>query len=99
MIKPLYGFISDAVPLLGYRRRSYLALCGLLGAASWAAMGAGVTTPSAGRSGRVEHTCTLSQAGGRCLGPFGCPSPFSLPCSRDLSRAWIVGNRLFRRGG
>lgn len=32
MIKPLYGFLSDAVPLFGYRRCSYLALCGLLGA-------------------------------------------------------------------
>lgn len=32
MIKPLYGFLSDAVPLFGYRRRSYLVLCGLVGA-------------------------------------------------------------------
>lgn len=32
MIKPLYGFLSDAVPLFGYRRSSYLVLCGLLGA-------------------------------------------------------------------
>jgi len=30
-IKPIYGFLSDAVPLFGYRRRSYLVLCGLLG--------------------------------------------------------------------
>ncbi len=32
MIKPVYGFLSDAVPLFGYRRCSYLVLCGLLGA-------------------------------------------------------------------
>lgn len=32
MIKPLYGFISDSVPLFGYRRRSYLVACGILGA-------------------------------------------------------------------
>lgn len=38
LIKPLYGFISDGLPLFGYRRRSYLVLCGLLGAAAWAAM-------------------------------------------------------------
>lgn len=38
LIKPLYGFISDGVPLFGYRRRSYLVLCGLLGAASWFAL-------------------------------------------------------------
>lgn len=31
MIKPLYGFISDSIPLFGYRRRSYLVICGLLG--------------------------------------------------------------------
>lgn len=31
MVKPLYGFISDSVPLFGYRRRSYLVLCGLMG--------------------------------------------------------------------
>lgn len=35
LIKPLYGFISDGLPLFGYRRRSYLVLCGLLGALSW----------------------------------------------------------------
>ena len=28
--KPLYGFLSDSVPLFGYRKRSYLILSGLL---------------------------------------------------------------------
>ncbi len=32
VIKPVYGFLSDSVPLLGYKRRSYLVVCGLLGA-------------------------------------------------------------------
>lgn len=40
LIKPLYGFISDSVPLFGYRRRSYLILSGLLGALSWSLMAA-----------------------------------------------------------
>ena len=31
VIKPLYGILSDAVPLLGYHRRSYLIIFGLLG--------------------------------------------------------------------
>jgi uncharacterized membrane protein YjjB (DUF3815 family) len=35
LIKPIYGFISDGLPLFGYRRRSYLVLCGLVGAFSW----------------------------------------------------------------
>ncbi|KAF6139987.1 hypothetical protein GIB67_020378 [Kingdonia uniflora] len=38
LIKPLYGFISDSIPLFGYRRRSYLVLSGLLGALSWTLM-------------------------------------------------------------
>jgi folate/biopterin transporter len=35
MIKPLLGFISDGLPIFGYRRRPYLILAGLLGAGSW----------------------------------------------------------------
>mmetsp|Transcript_42160 Transcript_42160/g.75677 ORF Transcript_42160/g.75677 Transcript_42160/m.75677 type:complete len:298 (-) Transcript_42160:110-1003(-) len=38
LIKPLYGFLSDTVPLFGYRRRSYLQLCGLISASSWLAL-------------------------------------------------------------
>uniref|UniRef100_A0A1D1ZCQ7 General alpha-glucoside permease n=1 Tax=Anthurium amnicola TaxID=1678845 RepID=A0A1D1ZCQ7_9ARAE len=38
LIKPLYGFISDSIPLFGYRRRSYLFLSGILGALSWTLM-------------------------------------------------------------
>ena len=37
-IKPLYGFISDGIPLWGYKRRSYLVICGLLGSLSCAAV-------------------------------------------------------------
>ncbi|HEY9704690.1 MAG TPA: folate/biopterin family MFS transporter, partial [Allocoleopsis sp.] len=35
IIKPLFGFISDGLPILGYRRRPYLILSGLLGVISW----------------------------------------------------------------
>ncbi|MCU0568501.1 MAG: folate/biopterin family MFS transporter [Oculatellaceae cyanobacterium Prado106] len=35
MVKPLFGFISDGLPLFGYRRRPYLILSGLLGAGAW----------------------------------------------------------------
>jgi hypothetical protein len=31
VVKPLYGFLSDTVPIFGYRRRSYLVICGALG--------------------------------------------------------------------
>ncbi|MGF1569619.1 MAG: folate/biopterin family MFS transporter [Nodosilinea sp.] len=37
-IKPLFGFISDGVPILGLRRRPYLILSGFLGAAAWLAL-------------------------------------------------------------
>jgi folate/biopterin transporter len=35
IIKPLYGFISDTFPFLGYKRKSYLVLSGLLSSVSW----------------------------------------------------------------
>lgn len=38
MVKPLFGFISDGLPIFGYRRRPYLILSGLLGASSWVAL-------------------------------------------------------------
>jgi folate/biopterin transporter len=38
IIKPLFGFISDGLPLFGYRRRPYLILSGLLGTISWLAL-------------------------------------------------------------
>ena len=34
-IKPLFGFLSDGLPIFGYRRRPYLFLSGLLGTAAW----------------------------------------------------------------
>lgn len=45
MIKPLFGFLSDGLPILGYRRRPYLILSGLLGASSWVALATIVHTP------------------------------------------------------
>lgn len=38
VVKPLFGFISDGLPIFGYRRRPYLILSGILGALSWAAL-------------------------------------------------------------
>jgi folate/biopterin transporter len=35
VIKPVFGFLSDGLPLFGYRRRPYLVLSGLLGTAAW----------------------------------------------------------------
>jgi len=44
IVKPLFGFLSDGLPLFGYRRRPYLILAGLLGAFSWIAMATVVET-------------------------------------------------------
>ena len=38
MVKPLFGFISDGLPIFGYRRRPYLILSGLLGTGAWIAL-------------------------------------------------------------
>lgn len=35
MIKPLFGFVSDGLPIFGYRRRPYLILSGLIGMLAW----------------------------------------------------------------
>lgn len=44
LMKPLYGFMSDGLPLLGYRRKSYLALAGSLGSLSWLSLATVVHT-------------------------------------------------------
>jgi len=38
VIKPVFGFISDGLPIFGYRRRPYLILSGILGAISWVSL-------------------------------------------------------------
>jgi folate/biopterin transporter len=45
-IKPVFGFISDGLPIFGYRRRPYLILSGLLGTISWLALATVVDSPA-----------------------------------------------------
>jgi folate/biopterin transporter len=45
IIKPVFGFVSDGLPIFGYRRRPYLVLSGILGAASWVSLATIVHTP------------------------------------------------------
>lgn len=35
VIKPLFGFLSDGLPLFGYKRRPYLVLSGMMGTVAW----------------------------------------------------------------
>lgn len=44
IVKPLFGFISDGLPILGYRRRPYLILSGLLGSVAWVSLATVVHT-------------------------------------------------------
>jgi predicted MFS family arabinose efflux permease len=39
-LKPLYGFLSDSVALVGFRRKSYLILMALIGAVGWLVLAA-----------------------------------------------------------
>ncbi|WP_293129461.1 folate/biopterin family MFS transporter [Microcoleus sp. bin38.metabat.b11b12b14.051] len=47
IIKPLFGFMSDGLPIFGYRRRPYIVLSGLLGTAAWVSLATIVHTPLA----------------------------------------------------
>ncbi|MDJ0735971.1 MAG: folate/biopterin family MFS transporter [Nostocaceae cyanobacterium] len=47
MMKPLFGFISDGLPIFGYHRRPYLILSGILGVVSWVLLATIVSTPIA----------------------------------------------------
>ena len=47
IVKPLFGFLSDGLPILGYRRRPYIILSGLLGTLSWIALATIVHNPIA----------------------------------------------------
>ncbi|MEL6602737.1 MAG: folate/biopterin family MFS transporter [Cyanobacteria bacterium J06614_10] len=46
-IKPVFGFLSDGLPIFRYRRRPYLILSGILGAIAWLAMATVVDTAMA----------------------------------------------------
>jgi folate/biopterin transporter len=45
VIKPLFGFMSDGLPIFGYRRRPYIILSGLMGSAAWVTLATVVHTP------------------------------------------------------
>ncbi|MEM6254480.1 MAG: folate/biopterin family MFS transporter [Cyanobacteria bacterium P01_D01_bin.156] len=43
-VKPLFGFLSDGLPIGGYRRRPYLVISGLMGTAAWLVLATSVQT-------------------------------------------------------
>ncbi len=44
VVKPLFGFLSDGLPLFGYKRRPYLFLSGVIGTFAWIALATLVET-------------------------------------------------------
>ncbi len=46
VIKPLFGFISDGLPIFGYKRRPYLILSGFVGVAAWICLATTVHSPT-----------------------------------------------------
>jgi folate/biopterin transporter len=47
IVKPAFGFISDGLPIFGYRRRPYLILSGFVGVAAWLCLATVVHTTAA----------------------------------------------------
>lgn len=45
VVKPLFGFMSDGLPIFGYRRRPYIILSGLMGTAAWVTLATVVHSP------------------------------------------------------
>jgi hypothetical protein len=39
IVKPLWGIISDSIPLFGYRRKSYLIILNIVGLLCWMHLG------------------------------------------------------------
>ncbi len=60
MVKPLFGFLSDGLPIFGYRRRPYLILSGLLGAVAWVLMATVVHTAWAATAAMVLSSLAIA---------------------------------------
>jgi folate/biopterin transporter len=56
VIKPVFGFLSDGLPLFGYHRRPYLVLSGLMGTAAWLSLATVVDTAWAA-TGAILLSC------------------------------------------
>lgn len=83
VVKPLFGFLSDGLPIFGYRRRSYLFISGILGALSWLALATVVdnvwsatfalllTSLSVAISDVIADSIVVERARGESLGRSG----------------------------
>ncbi|MEG4289278.1 folate/biopterin family MFS transporter [Microcoleus sp. C2C3] len=60
IIKPVYGFMSDGLPIFGYRRRPYIVLSGLLGMSAWVSLATIVHTPLAATGAIVLSSISVA---------------------------------------
>lgn len=105
VIKPFFGFISDALPLFGYRRRSYLILSGILGTLGWLALGTVVHQPvtatlaitvisiSVAIADVIADSLVVERARGESQGKVGSLQSLSWGCSAlgGLITAYLSG--------
>jgi folate/biopterin transporter len=66
-IKPVYGFISDGLPMFGFRRKSYLIAAGFIGGLSYAALGYSPFWDSLDTSTAVAGTCVALILSSACI--------------------------------
>ena len=60
--KPIYGFVSDAFPVNGYRRKPYLLLAGILGSVSWILMSLWVNSIFSGAACMIVGSAAIAMA-------------------------------------
>ncbi len=74
IIKPVFGLVSDFVPLLGYRRKSYLIVSSLCAAASYAWI-ARLSEPSEFALLLMLTSCAMATASFHCFGSIASCIP------------------------
>jgi folate/biopterin transporter len=66
-IKPVYGFLSDGLPLFGFKRKSYLIAAGLTGGLSYAVLGWSDFWNSLDTSTAIAGTCAALILSSACI--------------------------------
>jgi folate/biopterin transporter len=104
-IKPIFGFLSDGLPMFGYRRRPYLIIAGILGMLSWLGMATIVdsawkatiaiflTSLSVAMSDVIVDSAIVERARKESVGQAGSLQSLSWGCSAlgGLVTAYLSG--------
>jgi folate/biopterin transporter len=104
-IKPVFGFLSDGLPMFGYRRRPYLIIAGIVGMFSWLGMATivdnawkatiaiFVTSLSVAMSDVIVDSAIVERARKESIGQAGSLQSLSWGCSSlgGLVTAYLSG--------